>query len=139
ISKAPRLFPRIEVKKEEKPIKKEKGKGGKEMVNGMVSFDEFQKIDLRIGTINGAETIPGSKKLIKLTVDIGEERSVVAGISGHYSEKELIGKQVVLVANLEPIELMGVESRGMVLATEDGSGVHLIIPDVNTSLGSRVK
>jgi len=129
ISKAPRLFPRIEMEKEEKTMKQK----------DLISFEEFQKLDLRTGVIKKAETIPGSKKLIKLTVDIGEERVVVAGILGHYSEEDLLEKQVVLVTNLEPVKLMGVESRGMVLAAEDESGVHLLIPDVNTIPGSQVK
>jgi methionyl-tRNA synthetase len=134
ISKAIQLFPRIEEKREGKIMKEQK-----EEEEGTISFQEFQKIDLRIGTIKTAEAIPGTRKLIKLTVDIGEERTVVAGISGHYDEKDLIGKQVVFVANLEPITLMGVESRGMVLAAEDGSGVHLLMPDAVTVPGSRVK
>jgi methionyl-tRNA synthetase len=72
-------------------------------------------------------------------VDVGEDRTVVAGLVGLYSEPELIGKQVVLVANLEPVKLMGVESHGMVLAAEDDSGVHLLIPDVKTKPGSSVR
>jgi methionyl-tRNA synthetase len=132
ITEVPHLFPRIEVgeKKEKKEAKKMKE---------VISFQEFQRLDLRVGTIKEAEAIPDSKKLIKLVVDIGEERTVVAGIVGHYSEKDLPGKQVVLVANLEPAKLMGVESQGMVLAAEDESGVHLLIPDVSTTPGSEVK
>ena len=117
------------MEKEEKPMKQK----------DLISFEEFKKLDLRTGVIKKAETIPGSKKLIKLTVDMGEERVVVAGILGHYSEEDLIGKQVVLVTNLEPVKLMGVESRGMVLAAEDESGVHLLMPDANTIPGSQVK
>ncbi|MBL7205287.1 MAG: methionine--tRNA ligase [Desulfobacteraceae bacterium] len=127
MTKAPALFPRIEAKRHENPAKPS------------ISFKEFQKMDLKIGTINKAETIPKSKKLLKLTVDIGEERVFVAGLAGHYSEKDLLGKQVVLITNLEPIKLMGVESRGMVLACEDKSGVHLLIPDVQTIPGSEVR
>jgi methionyl-tRNA synthetase len=129
ISKAPHLFPRIEVKMEEKTIKQK----------SLISFKDFQKLEFRVGTIKKAEVIPGSKKLFKLTVDIGEERIVVAGLVGHYSEEDLPEKQVVLVANLEPVNLMGVESRGMVLAAEDDSGVHLLIPDARTSPGSEIK
>ena len=102
-------------------------------------FEEFQRLDLRVGTVRGAEAIPGSKKLIKLEVDIGEERTVVAGIAGHYAADDLVGKQVVIVANLAPAKLMGVESNGMILAAEDKSGVHLLIPDVETDPGSRVR
>ena len=135
ISKAPQLFPRIEKKMETTPVKEQEEKKDEEPL----SFAEFQRLDLRVGTIKAAEQVPGSKKLIKLTVDIGEERTVVAGISGHYAEKDLINKQVVVVANLAPAKLMGVESRGMVLAATDASGVHLIAPDVNTLAGSKVK
>lgn len=136
ISKAIQLFPRIEPKKEEKKVQnKDDRKKGK----NTVSFQDFQKLDIRIGTIKAAEAIPGSKKLIKLTVDIGEERTVVAGISGYYREEDLVEKQVVLVANLDPVELMGVQSMGMVLAAEDGSGVHLLTPDTTAIPGSNVK
>ena len=105
----------------------------------LVSFDDFQKMDLRVGTIIKAESIPKSKKLLKILVDIGEERTVVAGLVGHYSEEDLRGKQVVLMANLEPVKLMGVESRGMVLAAEDSTGVHLLVPDKDTAPGSKVR
>ena len=134
IAKAPALFPRIETKKQEMPSKQEVKKGMPQ-----ISFTEFQKIDLRVGTIQRAEAIPGSKKLLKLAVDIGEERVVVAGIAGHYTEQDLVGKQVVLVANLESAKLMGVESHGMVLAAEDKSGVHLLMPDAMIDPGSKVK
>jgi len=138
LSKAPQLFPRIDTKKKEKVIKQGDGEK-KEEVKELISFQDFQRLDLRIGTIKKAEPISKSKKLIKLIVDTGEERSVVAGIAGHYSADDLVGRQVVLLANLEPIKLMGVKSMGMVLAAEDGSGIHLLAPDVNTIPGSRVK
>ena len=150
ITKAPALFPRIEAKAEEALGEEtmagsEKSKTGEESKVKTekhlrsVPFAEFQKLDLRVGTINKAKVIPGSKKLLKLSVDIGEERTVVAGLVGHYTEAELTGKQVVLVANLEPIKLMGVESHGMVLAAEDGTGVHLLVPDAKTTPGSKVR
>jgi methionyl-tRNA synthetase len=134
IDKAPQLFPRIEKKMETTQTKEQEKKE-----EAYFSFEEFQKLDLRVGTIKAAEKVAGSKKLIKLTVDIGEERTVVAGISGHYTETDLINKQVVVVANLAPAKLMGVESRGMVLAATDESGVHLITPDIITAPGSKVK
>lgn len=139
IVEVPRLFPRIEApareKQPEQAQRSKTSKGGKPLI----SFEEFQKLDLRIGTIKKAEPIPKSKKLVKLTVDAGEERTVVAGIAGHYTAEDLPGRQVVLVANLEPAKLMGVESQGMVLAAEDDSGVHLLMPDVATAPGSIVK
>jgi methionyl-tRNA synthetase len=138
IAKAPVLFPRILSEKQEGPLKREERKVSLEEVP-LISFEEFQKLDLKIATIKKAEAIPGSKKLIKLTVDIGEERTVVGGFVGHYSEQDLTGKQVVLVANLAPVKLMGVESRGMVLAAEDESGVHILMPDADTVPGSKVR
>jgi methionyl-tRNA synthetase len=134
IDKRPQLFPRIEKKMEPQQAKEQEKE---EEV--YLSFEEFQRLDLRVGTIKTAEKVPNSKKLIKLTVDIGEERTVVAGISGHYVEADLINKQVIVVANLAPAKLMGVESRGMVLAATDASGVHLIAPDSITAPGSKVK
>jgi len=109
IAEVPRLFPRIEAdKKPEPPKEKKKGKKPKGE-KAVISFEEFQKLDLRVGTITKAEPIPKSKKLIKLTVDVGEERTVVAGVAGHYEAEDLQGRQVVLVVNLEPAKLMGVE------------------------------
>ena len=149
IIKAPALFPRIDVGKEEKESKQlapEKKKApedevGTEQAEGLplISFEDFQKIDLRIGTIKEAEAIPGSKKLIKLKVDAGEERTVVAGLKGHYTEEDLIGTEVLLITNLAPVKLMGVESHGMVLAASDEAGLHLLVPDARTVSGSRVK
>jgi len=148
ITKAEALFPRIDQNREEggvkrpapatrkPPVLKEMG-GVKD--RPLISFEEFKKIDLRVGLIKKAEAIPGSKKLIKLTMDVGEERTVVAGLKGHYSEEDLTGMHVLLVANLEPVKLMGVESRGMVLAAGDESGLHLLVPDTRAIPGSGVK
>ncbi len=138
ISKIPHLFPRVEVNS---------GEGGKKVREEIekkdnkdrISFQEFQRLDLRVGTVLKAERVPGSKNLLKIIVDIGEERTVVAGLIGHYTEESLVGKQVVVVANLEPAKLMGVESQGMVLAAEDESGVHLLISDAPVTPGSKIK
>ena len=138
VSKVPHLFPRIE-KKMEDNVTKPKKRNKVENEKDRIPFQEFQRLDLRVGTVLKAEGIPGSKNLLKLTVDIGEERTVVAGLVGHYTEEDLEGKQVVLVANLEPAKLMGVESQGMVLTAEDESGVHLLLPDVSVTPGSEVK
>jgi methionyl-tRNA synthetase len=149
ISKAPPLFPRIEAGKDEAPaipsapVKKSSPPEDRDAASPktlpLIAYEDFQKMDLRVGVIQAAEPVPGSKKLIKLTVDIGEERTVVAGLKGHYTEEALIGKAVLVVANLKPATLMGVESRGMVLAASDRSGLHLLIPDAETAPGSRVK
>ncbi|RLB22671.1 MAG: methionine--tRNA ligase, partial [Deltaproteobacteria bacterium] len=86
-----------------------------------------------------AEKIPKSKKLVKLTVDMGEQRTIVAGVAEHYRAEDMVGKQVVVVANLEPAKLMGVESQGMLLAAEDENGVHLLVPDKKVIPGSKVR
>jgi len=126
ISKAPPLFPRVKRQKEEE-VKEEPH---------LVSLEDFQELDLRVGIIKEAEPIPGSKKLLKLTVDIGEERSIVAGLANHYQLDELKDKQVIVLANLRPVRLMGVESRGMILAAEDERGVHILMPDKESKPGS---
>ena len=145
IRKAPAVFPRVEPKaktetSEQKEIPSRKAVHNMTMQDpGVISFQEFQKLDIRVGTVTEARAIAGSKKLIQLTVDVGEERTVVAGLLGHYEEQALMGKQVVVLVNLEPAKLMGVESKGMVLAVEDESGVRLLVPDGDTVPGSRVK
>ena len=137
MTRAPALFPRIETGPRDAPVKKEKEKVTKP--TRTVPFEDFQKLDLRVGTITAAEPIPKSRKLLKLTIDIGEERTVVAGLAGHYAPEDLPGRQVLLVANLEPVRLMGVESRGMVLAATDESGLRLLVPDGGTVSGARVR
>jgi methionyl-tRNA synthetase len=145
IKKAPGLFPRVDVKKKEKEgpapkkEKPKKAKPEKSETPGIIDFSDFQKLDLRIGVIKGAEEIPGSKKLLKLTVDMGEERTVVAGIKEHYQAETLPGRQVLVVANLAPVKLMGVESQGMLLAAGDKHGLHLMTPDSEATPGARVK
>lgn len=105
-----------------------------------VSIDRFKQIQLRVGTVRHAEPVPKSKKLLKLTVDLGSEtRQVVAGIALAYKPEELVGKQVIVVANLEPATLMGVESQGMVLAaTVDGAPV-LLHPAGEVPAGTEVR
>jgi len=138
ISKIPQLFPRIEKSTGKKGVKPEKDRKMKNNED-RIPFQEFQRLDLRAGTVLKAERIPGSKNLFKIIVDIGEERTLVAGLVGHYTEEDLSGKQVVVVANLEPAKLMGVESQGMILAAEDESGVHLLSFDVPVTPGSRIR
>tara|TARA_B100000315_G_scaffold157910_1_gene146575 strand:- start:6252 stop:6641 length:390 start_codon:yes stop_codon:yes gene_type:complete len=108
--------------------------------SNLISIDEFAKLDLRVGEIKEAEKVEKSKKLIKLKVDIGTEtRQVVAGIATSYSADELVGKKIILVANLKPARLMGIESRGMVLAATSGDKITLAGFQGEAILGSRVK
>jgi methionyl-tRNA synthetase len=110
----------------------------KERSKKMMSIDDFSKFDLRTGHIISAEPIKGSKKLLKLMVDIGEEqRQVVAGIAPYYAPDELVGLAVVLVANLEPAKLFGVESNGMILAASDEAS--LLTPLRRVPDGSKVR
>ncbi|MDP2656124.1 MAG: methionine--tRNA ligase subunit beta [bacterium] len=95
----------------------------------VISIDDLVKIDLRIGTIKSAERVEGSEKLLKLSVDCGEqERQIVAGIGKRYMSEDLIGMQILLVLNLAPRIMMGLESQGMLLASDDEDGPVLITP-----------
>lgn len=97
----------------------------------MISYDDFSKIELKIGTILEAEELKESEKLIKLKVDLGEEapRQILAGVKQWYKPEDLVDKQVVVVANLEPRKMMGLESQGMLLAADGADGpVFLTVP-----------
>lgn len=104
------------------------------------SFDEFQKMDVRISTILAAEKVAKTKKLLKLTVDTGiDKREIVSGIAEHFTPEELVGRQVLVLVNLEPRELKGILSKGMILMAEDASGkLRLLGPDERTSNGAVV-
>ena len=103
-----------------------------------ITFEEFKKIDLRVGVVKHAERVPKSKKLLKLLVDIGEERQIVAGIAQSHDPEAIIGKQVIIVANLQPAKLMGVESHGMLLAAGDGETLRLLTTEAPIRPGSKV-
>ena len=159
VQKGEPLFPRIEVtaagetviaatkKNAAKAIKAEapKAEAKKEVkpaaaAAGEITIDDFAKIDLRVATVVAAERVPKTDKLIKLQVKIGdEERTIVSGIAQHYEPENLIGKNVIVIANLKPAKLRGIESRGMVLAASDGEG-NLVLADApGIANGSKVK
>ncbi len=159
VQKGEPLFPRIEVteagetviaatkKTAAKAIKAEapKAEAKKEAKSaaaaaGEITIDDFAKIDLRVATVVAAERVPKTDKLIKLQVKIGdEERTIVSGIAQHYEPENLIGKNVIVIANLKPAKLRGIESRGMVLAASDGEG-NLVLADApGIASGSKVK
>lgn len=123
--------PKVEAKKEAKPAA---------AAAGEITIDDFAKIDLRVATVIAAERVPKTDKLIKLQVKIGdEERTIVSGIAQHYEPEKLIGKNVIVIANLKPAKLRGIESRGMVLAASDGEG-NLVLADApGIASGSKVK
>ncbi|MGC9444045.1 MAG: methionine--tRNA ligase subunit beta [Candidatus Methanospirareceae archaeon] len=106
----------------------------------IIEMKEFARLDLRIGKIIAAEQVTGSKKLLRLEVDLGSEtRQLVAGIADEYQPEALIGQLVPLVANMKPAKLMGVESRGMILAVDVGGKPILLHPDTDVPAGSRVR
>jgi len=105
-----------------------------------INFEEFQKIDLRVGKIIEAEKIEGTDKLLKLKVDLGEEkRQLVAGIAKFYQPEDLIGKEIVVVANLEPKILRGIESQGMLLAADVEGKPVLLKPDQEVPPGTKIR
>src|SRR3989338_379109 len=106
----------------------------------MSSFEDFKKLDLKVGRVVEAARVEGSEKLLKLTVDIGaEQRQVIAGVGLVYSPEDMANRDIVVVANLEPRMLMGLESQGMLLAADGENGPVLLMPDREVPPGSRVK
>ena len=106
----------------------------------MITIDDFGRVDLRVAEVVAAEKVAKSKRLVKLTVKIGAEvRTLVAGIAEHYEPASLIGRKVVVVANLEPATLMGIESNGMLLAASEGSNLALVVLDRDIPSGAKVK
>lgn len=106
----------------------------------MISFEEFKKMELKVGTIKSVEAHPNANKLYVLRVDIGtEERQLVAGLKESYNPEDLEGKKIIVVTNLEPAKLRGIESQGMLLAAEDDEGkVAILTVDRELSNGSLV-
>jgi methionine--tRNA ligase beta chain len=113
---------------------------GPERQSKMITIDEFRKLELRVGVVKSAEAHPNADKLLVLKVDLGsEERQIVAGIRAHYQPEELVGKQVVVVANLETATLRGLESQGMVLAASSDDGrVVVLTPEKTVNAGAKV-
>ena len=108
----------------------------------MITIDQFRTIELRVGTVRSAEPHPNADRLVVLRVDLGgEERQLVAGIRAHYEPATLVGRQVIVVANLEPAKLRGIESQGMVLAAADEANnrVVLLRPDDAVTPGAVVR
>ena len=104
-----------------------------------VTLEEFQQSELCVGKIISAERVEGSEKLLKLQVDIGEPRQILSGIAKFYTPEQLVGRQVVIIANLEPRMLMGMESRGMLLAAHGPDGEPIIITvDKEVPSGSKI-
>ena len=143
MSRGEALFPRVEFSLEEttpmaatKPAAPASTDAATE-----ITIEEFRRLDLRVAEIREARAVRGSKKLVELKLCIGpEERTIVAGILLDYPPADLVGKQIVIVANLKPTKLMGVESRGMLLAVNEPDGrIILVTPEKPAAPGSQVK
>jgi len=110
------------------------------IIKSTIQYDDFAKLDLKVGTITAAEKVAKADKLLKLEVDLGfEKRTIVSGIAQHFTAEEIVGKQVVIVANLAPRKMKGIESNGMILMAEDKAGkLHFVNPDNKIDEGSGV-
>ena len=105
----------------------------------MITIDEFRKIDLKIATVKAVEPHPNADRLMVLKVDLGgEERQICAGIRNHYTPEDLLGKQIVVVANLETAILRGMESQGMLLAASDEGRVIILTPEKSVQPGAKI-
>lgn len=107
----------------------------------MISIEDFAKTELRVGTVVSAESVPGATRILKLSIDIGDRQITTAsGIAQHYQPEELVGRRVVVVANLQPATIRGIESQGMILAaSQEGHKTVLVAPAEDIPNGARVK
>jgi methionyl-tRNA synthetase len=142
LPKSTRLFPRIDLDAVQSRVA---GGAAAEAeteqmapLKPVVDIEAFAKIDLRVATVLKAEPVPKARKLLKLEVDMGEKRTIVSGISGSYSPDDLVGKQVIIVANLKPAKLMGVLSQGMLLAAAEENGVTVATLDKAVKPGTKL-
>ena len=141
LNEAEILFPQIEDKMIDKQIEKLDGSESKSKAENLISYDDFMKTELKVAEVISAEKIEKSKKLLKLRVKLNsEERQLVAGVAESNNPEDLVGKKVVIVANLQPAKIMGVESRGMILAVEKENGeMQIVTVDNSVKNGTRVK
>lgn len=110
------------------------------MSSETISFEDFKKLDLRVGKVVEASRVEGSDKLLKLKVDLDdEERQIVAGVGGNYAPEDMANRSIIVVRNLEPKTIMGLESQGMLLAAEGETGPVLLMPDHEVHPGSKIR
>jgi methionyl-tRNA synthetase len=133
------IFPRIDLEKELKELEKETAdvENTKDLpeIKPQVLIDDFAKLDLRVAQVVSCEKVPKSDKLLKLQLDIGlETRQVVSGIAKHYSPEEMVGRKVIMIANLKPVKLMGIDSAGMILAASDKGDKKLVLATVDADI-----
>jgi methionyl-tRNA synthetase len=133
------LFPRVDTKATP-AVSEPAARAVSSDVAARITIDEFKRLDLRVAEVVAAEPVAKSKKLLKLTVRLGDEtRTLVAGIAEHYRPEAVVGRKVVVVANLEPATLMGVTSNGMVLAGSAGETLALLALDRDLPSGAKVR
>ncbi|MBN2437210.1 MAG: methionine--tRNA ligase [Deltaproteobacteria bacterium] len=133
------LFPRVEIRVEEAKPEEPPKAAAPPPIKPEISYEEFEKVDLRAAKVLAAERVPKSNKLLRLTVEIDGERQIVAGMGKDYKPEDLIGKTIVVVANLKPAKLMRVESRGMLLATDTEDGLTLLGFDRPPKTGAKIR
>ena len=139
IPKGISLFPRIDTKKDSAaPTAESAVEVSSADSKPEITHEEFSRVELRVGTVLHVEAIPRAKKLLKLEVDTGDKRTLVAGLAEHFTADELVGKQVIVVTNLKPTKLMGVVSQGMLLAAVDGRLCTVITPENKIKPGTQV-
>ncbi|MGE5258580.1 MAG: methionine--tRNA ligase [Hyphomicrobiales bacterium] len=138
LPKSVMLFPRIETASGE-PAPEAVAVPDAPDIKPEIGIDDFRRVDLRVATVLRAEPVPKAKKLLKLEIDMGERRTIVAGIAEHYMPEDLTGRQVIVVANLKPAKLMGVLSQGMLLAAGESTGPVLVQPDKPVTPGTALR
>jgi len=133
VNKGEIIFPRVEFGVENAAQETPKE-------DNYITIDDFAKIDLRVAKVLECEKVEGSDKLLKLQLEVGsEKRQVVSGISKYYAPEDLVGRSVVLVANLKPVKIRGIESNGMILAADAGDSVVVVTPLSEIPSGSKVR
>ncbi|MHA1782309.1 MAG: methionine--tRNA ligase subunit beta, partial [Promethearchaeota archaeon] len=140
IKKSIPLFEKLDIEELKAKLKliREKKEKGENMET--ISYDYFQKLDIRVALVESVEKVPKADKLYKLTIDIGtEKRTIVAGLAKFYKADELLGKKIIVLTNLEPRKLRGVLSKGMLLAADDGKNVSILTIDKDIPQGSKIR
>jgi methionyl-tRNA synthetase len=143
------VFPRIEISAKENAVEKALtpapaappvGTTSGTISDGLIDIADFQKLDLRVATVTRAEKVEKADKLLRLEIDLGgETRQIIAGIAAHYTPEQMVGKSIIVVANLKPAKIRGVESRGMLLAAKSPDGaLALIVPEKGIASNSKV-
>jgi len=140
ISKPKPLFQKLDINEMQEKLKQLKN--DKESLEPIdyISYEDFARLDIRVGLVENAEVVPNADKLFKLKVNIGTEvRTLVAGLADYYKKEDLIGKKIILLANLEPKKLRGILSQGMLLAADDGKIVSFLTPEKDIPAGSKIR